>query len=73
VSLLLSWVFIPGKFVTDSLGVAPAYAVPELLEKTGLSVNDIDVYELNEGIASNRSSNGSVRISVCLLYPENRM
>src|SRR5947207_7304724 len=33
------------------LGVAPAYAVPELLEKVGLSKEDIDVYELNEGIS----------------------
>jgi acetyl-CoA acyltransferase 1 len=33
------------------MGVAPAYAVPELLEKVGLSKDDIDVYELNEGIA----------------------
>jgi acetyl-CoA acyltransferase 1 len=31
------------------MGVAPAYAVPELLEKVGLSKDDIDVYELNEG------------------------
>ena len=37
------------KFMTDSTGVAPAYAVPELLEKVGLNVDDIDVYELNEG------------------------
>jgi acetyl-CoA acyltransferase 1 len=32
------------------MGIAPAYAVPELLEKVGLSKDDIDVYELNEGI-----------------------
>ena len=32
------------------MGVAPAYAVPELLEKVGLRKDDIDVYELNEGI-----------------------
>jgi hypothetical protein len=32
-----------------NLGIAPAYAVPELLEKTGLTKDDIDVYELNEG------------------------
>ena len=31
------------------MGVAPAYAVPELLEKVGLRKEDIDVYELNEG------------------------
>ena len=31
------------------LGVAPAYAVPALLNKVGLDKDDIDVYELNEG------------------------
>ena len=35
------------------LGVAPAYAVPELLEKVGLDKDDIDIYELNEGRVSN--------------------
>jgi acetyl-CoA acyltransferase 1 len=31
------------------MGIAPAYAVPHLLQKVGLDKDDIDVYELNEG------------------------
>ena len=34
------------------MGVAPAYAVPELLQKVGLDKDDIDIYELNEAFAS---------------------
>ena len=54
------------------LGVAPAYAVPELLEKVGLSKDDIDVYELNEGISAKSWSNWSLCISICLLYTKSR-
>jgi acetyl-CoA acyltransferase 1 len=32
------------------MGIAPAFAVPELLQKVGLDKDDIDVYELNEGL-----------------------
>ena len=34
------------------MGVGPAYAIPRLLEKTGLKVEDIDIYEINEAFAS---------------------
>jgi acetyl-CoA acetyltransferase len=34
------------------MGVGPAYAIPLALEKTGLSVKDIDVWEVNEAFAS---------------------
>jgi len=34
------------------MGVGPAYAIPPALEKAGLSVGDIDVYEINEAFAS---------------------
>ncbi|CAB9510125.1 CoA thiolase [Seminavis robusta] len=34
------------------MGVGPAYAIPAVLEKTGLSVDDIDVFEINEAFAS---------------------
>jgi len=34
------------------MGVGPAYAIPEAVKKAGLSVNDIDVFELNEAFAS---------------------
>ena len=33
------------------MGVGPAYAIPLALEKTGLSVKDIDVWEVNEAFA----------------------
>jgi acetyl-CoA acyltransferase 1 len=34
------------------MGVGPAYAIPKVLEKTGLHKNDIDFYEINEAFAS---------------------
>lgn len=34
------------------MGVGPAYAIPQLLERFGLSTNDIDLFELNEAFAS---------------------
>jgi acetyl-CoA acetyltransferase len=34
------------------MGIGPVYAVPKLLKKHGLSVDDIDVWELNEAFAS---------------------
>jgi acetyl-CoA acyltransferase 1 len=51
---------ILGKFVTASvvgvppriMGVGPAYAIPKVLEKTGLSMEDVDIYEINEAFAS---------------------
>ncbi len=36
----------------DQMGIGPIYAVPKLLAKHGLSVNDIDLWELNEAFAS---------------------
>jgi len=34
------------------MGVGPAYAIPDLLKKTGLTKDDIDVFEINEAFAS---------------------
>merc|ERR1712137_1428119 len=34
------------------MGVGPAFAIPAALEKAGLSVGDIGVYEINEAFAS---------------------
>jgi acetyl-CoA acyltransferase 1 len=34
------------------MGIGPAFAIPAALEKAGLSVNDIDIYEINEAFAS---------------------
>jgi acetyl-CoA acyltransferase len=36
----------------DEMGIGPVFAVPKLLKQAGLSVNDIDVWELNEAFAS---------------------
>ncbi|CAL1715704.1 unnamed protein product [Somion occarium] len=51
---------IVGKFVTAAvvgvppriMGVGPAYAIPKVLEKTGLSKDEVDFYEINEAFAS---------------------
>ena len=36
----------------DEMGIGPVLAVPKLLKKHGLKVDDIDVWELNEAFAS---------------------
>jgi acetyl-CoA acyltransferase len=36
----------------DEMGIGPVFAVPKLLRKHGLKVEDIDVWELNEAFAS---------------------
>ena len=35
----------------DEMGIGPVFAVPKLLERTGLSIDDIDLWELNEAFA----------------------
>jgi acetyl-CoA acetyltransferase family protein len=36
----------------DEMGIGPVFAVPKLLQKHGLRVGDIDLWELNEAFAS---------------------
>ena len=36
----------------DEMGIGPVFAVPKLLEKAGLKVGDVDLWELNEAFAS---------------------
>ena len=36
----------------DEMGIGPVFAVPKLLQKHGLKVDDIDLWELNEAFAS---------------------
>jgi acetyl-CoA acyltransferase len=36
----------------DEMGIGPVFAVPKLLQRAGLTVDDIDVFELNEAFAS---------------------
>jgi acetyl-CoA C-acetyltransferase len=35
----------------DEMGIGPVYAVPKLLKRSGLKVEDIDLWELNEAFA----------------------
>ncbi|MBM4236217.1 MAG: acetyl-CoA C-acyltransferase [Firmicutes bacterium] len=36
----------------DIMGVGPAYAIPKLMKLTGMKIEDIDLFELNEAFAS---------------------
>ena len=36
----------------DEMGIGPVFAVPRLLERAGLKVDDIGLWELNEAFAS---------------------
>jgi acetyl-CoA C-acetyltransferase len=36
----------------DEMGIGPVFAVPRLLERTGVAIDDIDLWELNEAFAS---------------------
>jgi len=36
----------------DEMGIGPVFAVPRLLERHGLTIDDIDIWELNEAFAS---------------------
>jgi len=36
----------------DEMGIGPVFAVPKLLKRHGLTIKDIDVWELNEAFAS---------------------
>ena len=35
----------------DEMGIGPVFAIPKLLERTGMSMDDIDLWELNEAFA----------------------
>jgi len=37
---------------SDEMGVGPRYAIPKVLELAGLTIDDIDIYEINEAFAS---------------------
>jgi len=36
----------------DEMGIGPVFAIPRLLERAGLGIDDIDLWELNEAFAS---------------------
>jgi len=43
--------FVAAGCEPDEMGVGPVYAVPRLLERHGLKIDDIDLWELNEAFA----------------------
>ena len=43
--------FVAAGVEPDEMGVGPVAAVPRLLERQGLKINDIDLWELNEAYA----------------------
>lgn len=36
----------------EEMGIGPVFAIPKLLERNGLKIDDIDIWELNEAFAS---------------------
>jgi acetyl-CoA C-acetyltransferase len=44
--------FVAAGCEPDEMGIGPVFAVPRLLERHGLKVSDIDLWELNEAFAS---------------------
>lgn len=36
----------------EIMGIAPVYAIPNSLKKAGLTVEDVDIFEINEAFAS---------------------
>jgi len=44
--------FAIGGCEPDEMGIGPVVAVPRLLQRAGLTVQDIDIWELNEAFAS---------------------
>ena len=43
--------FVAAGCEPDEMGIGPVFAVPQLLERHGLKVSDIDLWELNEAFA----------------------
>ena len=43
---------VNGDELTDGLLLAPTHAIPALLERNGLTVDDIDIFEIHEAFAS---------------------
>ena len=35
----------------DEMGIGPVFAIPKLLERTGKTIDDVDLWELNEAFA----------------------
>ena len=44
--------FVTAGCEPDEMGIGPVFAIPKLLERAGLQIGDIDLWELNEAFAS---------------------
>ena len=44
--------FVASGCEPDEMGIGPVFAIPKLLERNGLKIDDIDMWELNEAFAS---------------------
>lgn len=47
-------IIVPVHFLTLDLqimGVGPAYAIPKILNKAGIKIEDVDLFEINEAFA----------------------
>lgn len=44
--------FVTAGCEPDEMGIGPVFAIPKLLARTGLSIDDVDLWELNEAFAS---------------------
>jgi acetyl-CoA acyltransferase len=55
-SYLRDWIFV-AQDPKDELLVGPAYAIPKLLKRANLTVDDIDVWEIHEAFAGQVLSN----------------
>ena len=63
--------FIGKEGLTEGLLMAPAYAVPKMLKRAGLTLQDFDFYEIHEAFASQVLSTwqlGKMRLSVKLAW-----
>lgn len=51
------------------MGIGPAFAIPKVLKKAGLAINDVDIFEINEAFASQVSSRRSLLPWGISIYP----
>ena len=50
----------------EEMGIGPVFAIPKLLEREGLAVDDIGLWELNEAFASRCSTAVTVLASIAI-------
>jgi len=51
--ILAKWVsYAVAGVPPEIMGIGPVFAIPKALEKAGLKIEDIDIYEINEAFAT---------------------